>query len=166
VTSTSSAEVLGTYLNDHLGGANAGVEIAHRLREHPADGVEAAVLTRLAEDIEQDREELRGIIEKLGETGHPVKKVTGWITGKAYRLGATELLAGDRQLGRLLEAETLALGIEGKLALWEALRAVAPGYPQLVESDLARLADRAREQRARMEEVRLAAARRAFAPRT
>jgi hypothetical protein len=162
VTSTTSAEVLGTYLNDHLAGANMGVEIAHRLREHPADGVEAAVLARLAEEIEQDREELRRIVERFGETGHLVKKATGWITGKAHRLGATELLAGDKQLGRLLEAETLALGIDGKLALWEALRAVAPEYPQLVESELARLADRAREQRARMEGVRLGAVRRAF----
>jgi hypothetical protein len=62
----------------------------------------------------------------------------------------------------LLETETLALGIEGKVALWEALLAVASAYPQLAESDLSRLAVRAREQRGRIETVRLAAARRSF----
>jgi hypothetical protein len=63
----------------------------------------------------------------------------------------------------LLETETLALGIEGKLALWAALLAVASAYPQLIEDDLVRLASRAREQRGRIETIRLAAARRSFA---
>ena len=60
----------------------------------------------------------------------------------------------------------MALGIEGKLRLWAALSAVASGYPQLDGVDLSRLADRAREQRDRVETVRLAAAHRAFAART
>jgi hypothetical protein len=56
----------------------------------------------------------------------------------------------------------MALGIEGKLGLWTALLAVAPDHPELATVDLAGLAERAREQRGRVEMVRLAAARRAF----
>ena len=158
----ASTEVLGTYLNSHLAGANAGVEIAQRLHKRTAAGSDAAVLARLAEEIEQDRDELRGLVEQLGEAGHPIKKAAGWAAGKAHRFAVGELLTGDAHLSVLLEIETLALGVEGKLALWEALLAVASAYPQLMEDDLVRLAGRAREQRGRIEAIRLAAARRSF----
>jgi hypothetical protein len=159
----ASTKVLGTYLNIHLAGANAGVEMAQRLHKRAAAGPDAASLARLAEEIEQDRDELRGLVEQLGEAGHPVKKAAGWVAGKAHRLTVGKLLTGDEHLTVLLETETLALGIEGKLALWAALLAVASAYPQLVEDDLVRLANRAREQRGRIETIRLAAARRSFA---
>ena len=158
----TSTEVLGTYLNDHLSGANAGVQMAQRLHKRAAGGPDAAVLARLADDIKQDREELRRLVEQLGEAGHRVKKAAGWVAGKAHRLAVGELLTGDEHLSMLLETETLKLGIEGKLALWEALLAVASAYPQLAEGDLSRLAVRAHEQRGRIETVRLAAARRSF----
>ncbi len=46
---------------------------------------------------------------------------------------------------------------------WRALIEVAPSDPQLAAVDLQRLVDRALNQRRRLEVVRLAAARRAFA---
>jgi hypothetical protein len=160
----TSSEVLGTYLNDHLAGANAGVEIAWRLHERAGAGPDAAALARLVEEIKHDRDELRRLVEQLGTSGHPIKKAAGWVAGKAHGLAVTELLTGDEHLSMLLETESLAVGIVGKLALWEALLAVAPAHPQLVEADLVRLAARAREQHGRIEIIRLAAARRSFAP--
>jgi hypothetical protein len=62
----------------------------------------------------------------------------------------------------LLQAESLALGIEGKRALWEALLEVAHAYPTLADTDLTQLVERARAQRERIEAVRLAAARRSL----
>jgi hypothetical protein len=85
----ASTEVLGTYLNDHLAGANAGVEMARRLHERAVAGPDAAALGRLAEEIEHDRNELRGLIERLGQAGHPIKKAAGWFAGKAHRLAVT-----------------------------------------------------------------------------
>jgi hypothetical protein len=164
MSSVASTEVLGTYLNDHLAGANAGVEMARRLRKRAVVEADAAALGRLVEEIDHDRNELRGLIERLGEAGHPIKKAAGWFVGKAHRLGVTRLLTGDKDLSMLLETETLALGIAGKLALWQALLAVAPAYPQLVEADLIRLTARAREQHSQVETIRLAAARRSFTP--
>jgi hypothetical protein len=84
----------------------------------------------------------------------------------AHRLAVATMLTGDEDLSMLLETETLALGIMGKVALWQALLAVAPDYPQLVEADLIRLAARAREQHSQVERIRLAAARRFFTPRS
>jgi hypothetical protein len=138
--------------------------MARRLHKRAVAGPDAIALGRLAAEIEHDRNELRGLIERLGEAGHPIKKAAGWFAGKAHRLAVTKLLTGDEDLSLLLETETLALGVAGKLALWQALLAVGPAYSQLVEADLVRLAARAREQHSQIETIRLAAARRSFTP--
>lgn len=57
----------------------------------------------------------------------------------------------------------MSLGIEGKLALWRALAAAAATAPELVGVDYALLEQRAIEQRASVETVRLDAARVALA---
>jgi len=157
----TSTKVLGTYLNDHLAGANVGVELARRLHERAGAEPDAVTLGRLAEEIENDRNELRRLIEQLGVAGHPLKKAAGWFAGKVHRLTA-KLPSGGEDLGMLLEIEALALGIGGKLKLWQALLAVAPAHPRLVEADLIRLAARAREQHGEIETIRIAAARRSF----
>lgn len=159
----SATDQLGTYLNDHLGGANAGVEMARRLQHEVRGGPDADLLGPLADEIEEDMGTLRGLIELLGGATNPAKQAAGWVAEKAHRLGVSESVTGSPHLTRLLEAEGLSLGIEGKLGLWLALAEVAPVHPELATADLPRLADRARDQRRRVEAVRLAAARRAFA---
>lgn len=63
----------------------------------------------------------------------------------------------------MLEFETLALGITGKQAMWRALRQVSDRYPELAAVDLDALAERAEDQRARLEELRLEVASRVLA---
>lgn len=156
-------EQLGTYLNDHLAGAHAGVEMARQLQEEIQGEPDAEILGRLAEEIEEDLDTLRGLMDMIGSTTHPIKQAAGWVAEKAHRLGVAEILTGSPHLTRLLQAESLSLGVEGKLCLWRALIEVAPSYPELAAVDLRKLADRALDQRRRLEVVRLAAARRAFA---
>jgi hypothetical protein len=157
----SANELLGTYLNDHLGGANAGVEMARRLHEE-TEGRDAEVLGRLAREIEEDLETLRHLMERIGTSQNPVKQSVGWIAEKVQRLGVSEKLTGSAHLTRLLQVESLSLGVEGKLGLWVALAEVTSSYPQLAGIDLPRLAERARDQRHRLEELRLEVARRTF----
>jgi hypothetical protein len=159
-------ERLATYLNDHLSGANAGVELARRLEQAVRDQPDGAVLDGLADEIAEDSETLRSALAAVGGSTNPVKQAAGWVAEKAHRVGvAIDTASEDSDdLARLLEAESLSLGVEGKLCLWLALLEVAGAYPSLAALDLPRLADRARKQRRRIEAVRLAAARRAFAP--
>jgi hypothetical protein len=158
-----AADRLGTYLNDHLGGANAGVEMARQLEEAVRDTPYAAALGPIAKEIEEDVETLRGLIEAVGVGQNPVKQAVGWVAEKAHRLGVHERMAGSRDLALLLQSESLALGVEGKLALWVALMEVVSVHPQLTTVNLSTLAERARNQRRRLEVVRLGAARAAFA---
>jgi hypothetical protein len=159
----TAADRLGTYLNGHLAGANAGVATAERLAGRIRTEPTAGTLAQLVADITSDREQLKAIIERLGVSGHPVKEAVGRAAGEASRLVVAEVMTGSEHLTVLLEAETLAVGIHGKLALWEALLAVVPAHPRLAEFDLAGLVARAHAQRGRVEEIRLAAVQRSFA---
>jgi len=159
----TAADRLGTYLNGHLAGANAGVATAERLAGRIRTEPTAGTLAQLVADITSDREQLKTIIERLGVSGHPLKEAVGRAAGEASRLVVAEVMTGSEHLTVLLEAETLAMGIHGKLALWEALLAVVPAHPRLAEFDLAGLVARAHAQRGRVEEIRLAAVQRSFA---
>ena len=62
-----------------------------------------------------------------------------------------------------MELETLALGITGKLSLWEALTEVAGEDARIDLGELKRLSERAERQRKEVWQVRQRAAREALA---
>lgn len=158
----SGTEQLSTYLNDHLGGANAGVEMARQLQKDVEGERDAEILGRLAQEIEEDVESLRALMEMIGTTRNPVKQAAGWLAEKAQRVAVGQPVTGSAHLTRLLKVESLSLGVEGKLGLWLALMEVTVANPQLAAVDLPRLVERARDQRRRLETVRLDVARRTF----
>lgn len=80
------------------------------------------------------------------------------------RLRLNERITKSADVTRLMEVETLALGIDGKLALWRSLGEVTGSRPELAEFDLAALATRAVSQRAGVEPFRLEAATAALGP--
>lgn len=159
----STNDQLGVYLNDHLAGANAGVEMGRQLQKGVAGEPDAALLGPVGDDIAEDVETLRRLMEHLGVSRSTVKQAVGWVAEKAHRVGLAANVAHGRDMARMLEAESLSLGVEGKLSLWLVLIELVPSHPRLADVDLAGLADRARDQRRRIEAVRLAAAHRAFA---
>jgi hypothetical protein len=67
-------------------------------------------------------------------------------------------------VSRLMDIEALELGIDGKFAMWQALKEVADLDVQLSATDLDGLAERARRQRELLEPYRLRAAAFAFSP--
>ena len=102
-----TAADLGTYLNGHLAGANAGVATAERLAERIRTEPTAGTVAQLVADITSDRAQLRAIIERLGVSGHPVKEAMGRLAGEASRMVVAEVVSGSDHLTVLLEAETL-----------------------------------------------------------
>jgi hypothetical protein len=159
-----SNELLGVYLNDHLAGAAAGVELAEKLAARGEGTPFGTALAAVAREIKADKDVLEGLVERLGVGKSPVKQAAGWAFEKVTRLRFNRQLTGSEDLTRLLEVEALSLGIEGKLALWRALREAAGPDAGLGEADLDRLIARARQQREALEPHRLAAAAGAFSP--
>lgn len=158
-----SSEQLGEYLTDHLGGAAIGVEMVRKLRADARDSTEEELFDSLTEEIEADRKLLEDFIGVLGAERGAVKQAAGWLAEKASRLVVNEYLVGSHDLRRLLECEVLALGISGKLAMWEALQSSCSEDPRVAALDLATLIVRAKDQFLRVEKYRLTAAKKAFA---
>jgi hypothetical protein len=94
----------------------------------------------------------------MGSKENPLKKAGAWLAEKAGRvkLGGT---ADPAALSRMETLEALAMGIQGKRAMWRALRVVVHKHPSLYGLDLDLLERRAVEQHDRVEEWRLEEAR-------
>jgi hypothetical protein len=150
------------YLQDHLAGSTAGLELARRTRGANEGTEYGTPLAKIADEIEADRRQLEGIIADLGFGGDRLKNAAAWGLEKAGRLKLNGQLTGYSPLSRVVELEGLLSGITGKKALWVALLELAPSEPRLDAELLGRLRDRAEEQRATVEELREKAAREAF----
>lgn len=151
-------KALDVYLNDHLAGSRFGADLANRL----AQRMGGTTMYTLADEIEEDRDTLQQLMDRLGTQRNPVKEATTWIAEKLSHVKLSGLSAGDRDFGLFMALETLSLGVEGKAALWVALADVRDRYPALGDVDLEALRERAAGQRRVVEAERAAAARRAF----
>ena len=156
----TDSRMLATYLNDHLAGATAGVELARRARDQNEGTPLGRFLGGLAGDIEEDRESLKAVMARLDVGTDRLKVAAGWVGEKAGRLKPNNRLFGYSPLSRLIELEGLALGVEGKRSLWQVLRNLNDS--RLSEFDFDALLERARAQRDALQERRLAAALDAF----
>lgn len=152
---------LAIYLNDHLAGATAGVELARRLRAgNEADPEMGEPLARICAEIEADRKTLERLIAELGIPRNAVKPAVAWLGEKLGRLKPNGQLRGYSPLSRLLELEALHIGITGKKRLWESLgRSLGESVDGF---DFGRLAERAAAQRETVGELHLKAAERAL----
>jgi hypothetical protein len=157
-------DLLGIYLNDHLAGATAGAELAHRMARSQAGPASAGTLQGLAAEIARDRSALRDIMAGLGVPVRAYKVAAGWVGEKAGRLKLNGELLRFSPLSRLMEIEGLISGVSGKLSLWRVLIAAEGAHPQLDPEELTALATRAEDQLERLHELRDAAGRIAFMP--
>lgn len=153
--------LLGIYLNDHLAGATLGVELARRLRSsNRGDAEFGEPLARICAEIEEDRETLIGLMARLHVDRNPVKPVLARVAERLGRLKPNGQLRGYSPLSRVLELEVLATGIGGKLQLWNALE---QRFGESLDGfDFHALAERADRQGQEVEDLHLAAAKRAF----
>lgn len=151
-------KLLSIYLNDHLAGATAGVELAKRALSNNEGTAYGTFLSELVRDIEEDRSELQALIERLGLAQDRVKQTVAWAAEKVGRLKLNGQLTGYSPLSRLVELEGLRLGVEGKLCLWRSLSEIANQDSRLAVSDLQELIRRAEAQVDGLEKHRLEAA--------
>ena len=155
---------LTNYMKDHFAGSVAAVELLDHLISSRRDKSDEQFFIQLREEIGEDQEILRGLLHDLDAAEGPLRDATAFLSEKLARI---KLLLEDPsggQLARLEKLEALALGIEGKRALWRALLAVAEEISALRKANLAGLEQRADDQHKRVEARRIEAAREAFAP--
>lgn len=156
-------EQLGIYLNDHLAGALAALNLITHLIETYKGQPLAGFFEDLQRDIVADEEKLKQLIAAAGAEESSVRKAGAWI---AEKLGRAKLSPDETKADSLalLEAlEGLALGIRGKELLWLGFAAAPETIVEFPAFNFELLAARAAEQRERVEAKRVAVVRELFA---
>lgn len=149
--------LLGIYLNDHLAGATAGLELAKRCAGRNRGSEIGKKLEKIVKEIEEDRASLRLVMKRLGATENVAKTSLAWVAERTGRLKLNGHLLTYSPLSRLEELEALRLGVEGKLALWRTLKEARGADPRLEGIDLDELARRAERHSGELEPMRLEA---------
>jgi hypothetical protein len=154
----SAQDPLGIYLNDHLAGATAGLELARRVAGTGQVPAPPAQLRQFAQEVAEDRDSLLRIMGTLGLPVRSYKVWAAWVGEKAGRLKPNGRLTTRSPLSNLEELELLRLGVEGKTAGWRTLRTLADRDSRLEAGQLDELISRAGQQADFLEESRIRAA--------
>ena len=157
-----SNKYLAIYLNDHLAGATTALQLLQHLQSASLAPHLQSFFADLHTDVASDRQELETFMAGLPVSESLPRKAAGWLAEQVaeLKLRIDDPAGGDL---RLLESlDVLAVGIEGKRALWNALSVAAQDSPGLRGLDYERLRQRAEEQRSRVEQARLECARAAL----
>lgn len=149
---------LAIYLNDHLAGSIAGVELGKRAAGSNEGNEYGDFLAKLVIEIEEDQVNLIKLMEHLGVRKDLLKDAAAWMGEKVGRLKLNGKLIGYSDLSRVVEFEGLYLGVQAKLSLWRNLKPL--NLPEIASSgiDLSELESRAQNQIAGLEEYRTKAA--------
>ncbi|WP_221889731.1 hypothetical protein [Streptomyces sp. WAC06614] len=156
--------LLTLYLNDHLAGAGGGRALARRTARAQRGTPAGPRLAALAEEIAEDRESLLEVMTALDVPVMRTKDVMVRLAERAGRVKPNGRLLTRSPLSDLLELEALKLGVEGKLALWRALRNLAEADARLDPVAMGRLAARAERQARVLEDLRMAVVDRTLVP--
>ena len=143
-------KMLRVYLNDHRAGAAGGLALARRCLRNNDGSPLGETLRQEITEIEEDATTLERIIDRLGVAENLPKQLLAIAAERVGRLKLNTQLTGYSPLSRLLELDALLAGIDAKRSLWCALRASAAS-DVLSEFDLRALAERATEQRRRLQ---------------
>ena len=158
------SESLATYLNDHLSGAQIAVQLLEAMQDQNDEQEFRQFASVLLPEIQADDLTLHHIAEKIGAGPSTVKQVGGWLLEKAARLKLGH--TGSKNFELFESMELLALGIQGKLALWKALQVASSLDPRLREYDFETLIRRAQQQYGDAENHRLILAQTVLSPKS
>lgn len=159
---TTATDDLETYLQDHRAAAEMGSHLARRLAEENAGTSYEQFLAGLAQEIEQDVAALEDIMRRFDVSKATLKTAAASVAEKVGRLKPNNRLTSYSPLSRVLELEGLRSGVQGKLALWDALACVAAHDERLGEAEIAALHAKAQRQLEGLREHHAMAAREAF----
>lgn len=152
---------IATYLNDHLAGSVAGLSILDHIIQKCEGISDEEALKRVYAEIEEEKGALEAFIDSLGIEESTFRKASAWVGEKMAQL---KLRFDDPSAGPFLifeSLEALSLGIEGKRSLWRMLFAIDP-ETRIGTFDLDTLIKRAEDQRRVVDDLRLAAGRKAL----
>ena len=119
----AKAAALAAYLREHLAGSDAAIEVVERLRLTHAGSQEGRLFASLFDEFREEREVVRLLLEQIGASPLPLRRLAGQAGGPAL----VDAAAGELSLFRTLER--LAIGVQRKRCLWRALESLLGDQP-------------------------------------
>ncbi len=153
---------LSRYLNDHLAGSTALINLLQHLQRTRRGKDMHWFLVTLRGDVLADRVSLEGVMDRAQVKKHRHRRTTAWLIEKLTRLKLRVDDKGDGTLQFLEGLELVEIGIEGKRELWQALAATSGQMPFLKGIEFRDLIQRANEQHDRVEALRVETAKAAL----
>jgi hypothetical protein len=154
-----AGKAMDVYLNDHLAGAMLGSALAKQIQALNEGSALGTRMESLAPLIEEDRQTLIRLMERMDTSKNPVKQAATWMAEKVSRAKLSGPTSGGPEQGTFMALETLSLGVLGKVSLWKALKEVAEHHAPLMSMNLDELIERAQAQHDALERERIAASR-------
>jgi hypothetical protein len=150
-------------MKDHFAGSVAALQLLDHLISTNSGNPSQQFFIELRHEVDEDQKALQEMLHDLDGNEGLMRNTAAFLGEKLSRVKLRLEDPTGSQLACLEKLEALALGIDGKRALWRALSAVASEVPPLHDVDFDRLYQRAEDQRQRVETLRIEAARAAFA---
>jgi hypothetical protein len=157
-----STEPLAVYLNDHLAGSAAGLTLMDDLASRVEGTALAPKLRALAAEVREDQQLLRETLDRLAAGERRVAQAAAWLGEKVSEKRLALAARNHPALGLLEGLESIALGLQGKLAIFRVLAELGALDPRLAGLPYGARADRTVLQHGMIEAERRAAAREAF----
>lgn len=154
----SAEQLLAIYLQDHLTAATAGLELFRRSAKSQTDSAHRTALTRLATEIDKDRDTVIRLMDRLDVPRPTYRVVAGWAVEKVGRLKFNGTLFRRSPLSDVLELEAMRSGVAAKMDLWQLLQRLSSSDQRLQATDFDLLLQRATSQYDELGELHLAAA--------
>ena len=152
-------KLLGIYINDHLAGHVAGIELAKRSLSSNQGTPLGDFLVGFVDELEGERTVMEKALDAVDRDPNRLKTMGAWVAEKAGRLKLNGNVVGYSPLSRVIEIETMSYGVAAKIDLWDAL-----GRMEIdTGSDLHALITQAERQSAQLETHRHRALSAAFA---
>lgn len=157
-----SNDPLALYLNDHLAGSVAGLNLMDSLAAQTEGTALATRLRALADQVREDQQLVREVLDRLGAGERRLNQAAAWMTEKVSE-GRLALTGRNHPALAVFEGlESIALGLQGKLALFRALAEIESHDTRLTGFPFAERAVRTATEHAMIEQERLAVAHEAF----
>jgi len=156
MTTAVDRETLSIYLNDHLSGSVAAIDLLDHLIADDPDPALEHELVELQSGLQLEQRTLRTLIDSIGSE-NKLGQAMAWVGEKVARLKVGYGAADSSSLRRFEALETLALGFCGRRLLWHTLAHLCENGVLHSELDFKELEHKAGHDAGKLEELRLAA---------
>lgn len=149
---------LQVYLNDHLAGSVAALELMTRICAAHPDCRLGAMLGTLRTEVEEEQALLRVLLVSAGGAESTMAQAVAWLGEKVSRLKVGPGGTGDSGLMLFEALELLTLGFGGRRALWQTLAELERVTGIRAATDFGALVRRTEQHLSDLEGLRLEAA--------